>query len=249
MITGILVTGEGNSDMGGPTNSQPISTGESYNLGPMALIAIRLIQRLLPEWNEEYLDFNSPNTWVTLISGNELARQTKGIQKHRPSKKLQKGFVWHANRATQMALYAKENGHQLSIYFHDTDKFNYEHLHKAVKHGFDYVEGIQGVPMIPKPTSEAWLICGRKEDPYAHCTALETDLSGNDAASHQNAPKKVLGRLLGLENGREPTTELQYAEAERVDISKIDMPSYNRFKEDLTSAITAICGYGTARTL
>ncbi|WP_305455458.1 hypothetical protein [Photobacterium leiognathi] len=249
MITSILVTGEGSSDMGGSNNGHSISSGASYNLGPMALLAVRLLRNILPTWNEEYLDFQSPNNWMTCISGNELANQTKTLSKYRPSKKIQKGYSEHANRAFAMANYAQQHGHQLAIYFHDTDKGDFDALRDALRLGFSSVENVQSVPMLPKPTSEAWLICGRKRDPYAHCTALETQLSGNDAASAHNAPKKVLGQLLGLKAGAEPTTEQQYAEAEVVDIACINMPSYNQFKTDLTTAIEGVCGHGTARTL
>ena len=245
MITSILVTGEGSSDMGGSNNGHSISSGASYNLGPMALLAVRLFQKIIPDWNEDNIDFQSPNYWMTCISGNELARQAKGVRKHRPSTKLKKGFVEHANRATTMAGYAKENGHQLAFYFHDTDKCDFDDLHQSIILGFNGVEGVHGIPMIPKPTSEAWLICGQKQDPYAHCTALETELSGNDAASDENAPKKVLARLLG----QEATTEQQYEMVTGIDITRIDMPSYNQFKTDLTTAIEGVCGHGTARRL
>ncbi|MEN8426701.1 hypothetical protein ABFO79_08635 [Acinetobacter schindleri] len=245
MITSILVTGEGSSDMGGSNNGQPISTGEFYNLGPMALLAVRLLQKIIPDWNEDNIDFQSPNNWMTCISGNELARQAKGVRKHRPSTKLKKGFVEHANRATTMAGYAKDNGHQLAFYFHDTDKFDFDDFHQSIMLGFNGIDGVHGIPMLPKPTSEAWFICGRKQDPYAHCTALETELSGNDAASNENAPKKVLARFLG----QEATTEQQYEMVTGIDITRIDMPSYNQFKTDLTKAIEGVCGHGTARTL
>lgn len=245
MITSILVTGEGSSDMGGSNNGQSISTGEFYTLGPMALLAVRLLQKIIPDWNEDNIDFQSPNNWITCISGNELARQAKGVRKHRPSKKLKKGFAEHANRATTMAGYAKDNGHQLAFYFHDTDKYDFDDLHQSIMLGFNGVEGVYGIPMMPKPTSEAWLICGQKQDPYAHCKALETQLSGNDAASDENAPKKVLARLLG----QEATTEQQYEMVTGIDITRIDMPSYNQFKTDLITAIEGVCGHGTARTL
>ena len=245
MITSILVTGEGSSDMGGSNNGQPISTGEFYNLGPMALLAVRLLQKIIPDWNEDNIDFQSPNNWMTCISGNELARQAKGVRKHRPSTKLKKGFVEHANRATTMAGYAKDNGHQLAFYFHDTDKFDFDDFHQSIMLGFNGIDGVHGIPMLPKPTSEAWFICGRKQDPYAHCTALETELSGNDAASNENAPKKVLARFLG----QEATTEQQYEMVTGIDITRIDMPSYNQFKTDLIKAIEGVCGHGTARTL
>lgn len=247
MLMNVLVTGEGSSDMGGSNNGLPIANGEHYNLGPMALIVTRLLRQILPDWNVDNLNFDQPSSWITCISGNELARKTKDIRKHRPSTKLQKGFVEHANRATTMADYAKETEHQLAIYFHDTDRNDFDALVNAIKLGFNSIEGVQGVPMVPKPTSEAWLICGLKENPYTHCSALENDLSGNDAAATNNAPKKVLGRLIGLSADAEPNTEQQFQAAEQSDVSRIDMPSFNQFRENLTTAIDVICGQGAAR--
>ncbi len=135
MLMNILVTGEGSSDMGGSNNGQPIANGEHYNLGPMALIVTRLLRQILPDWNADNLNFDQPSSWITCISANELANKTKHIGRHKPSIKLQKGFVVHANRATAMAEYAKEIEHQLAIYFHDTDKNDFRELIKAIQLG------------------------------------------------------------------------------------------------------------------
>lgn len=44
---------------------------------------------------------------------------------------------------------------------------------ESMKNGFKEADCILGVPMIPKPKSEAWLLCACKENAYQHCAALE----------------------------------------------------------------------------
>jgi hypothetical protein len=46
--------------------------------------------------------------------------------------------------------------------------------------------------MIPKPKSEAWIICALKANPYLGCDPLE-DRSGND-----NSPDSLKGKLARL---------------------------------------------------
>lgn len=47
--------------------------------------------------------------------------------------------------------------------------------------------------MVPKPKSEAWLICALKPNAYQNCGALEESLSGND-----NAPEPAKEQLEAL---------------------------------------------------
>ncbi len=83
----------------------------------------------------------------------------------------------------------------------------------------------RGVPMIPKPKSEAWIICALKAEPYIGCDPLE-DRSGND-----NSPaslKRELEQMLG-----EPATrELLRGKIEdgSIDCHRITMPSFLSFR-------------------
>lgn len=44
MLTNLLVTGEGPTDMGVPNNQQNICTGDNYNIGAMAIVATKVLQ-------------------------------------------------------------------------------------------------------------------------------------------------------------------------------------------------------------
>jgi hypothetical protein len=62
--------------------------------------------------------------------------------------------------------------------------------------GFEEEGFSKGVTMIPKPKSEAWLICVLKEHAYQNCQSLE-DRSGND--NSPNSLKDELEEILGEE--------------------------------------------------
>lgn len=243
MLTSLLVTGEGPTDMGVPNNQQNICTGNEYNIGAMAIIAVKVLQHYLPDWNSDNLSFDHPESWITYIGGNKLAELAKDKQIFKPSKKLSKGFIEHAHRAAVMTKYAYDNEHQLGIYFHDADKEPTSKFIDAITLGANSLDDGADYPpivaMIPKPTSEAWFICAKKENPHSHCAQLETELSGNDSALPQNSPKRVLASLL---NVPDCTTPIQLDLARECDIEQLDMPSFNQFKVSLSQAITKICG-------
>jgi hypothetical protein len=59
--------------------------------------------------------------------------------------------------------------------------------------GFEVEHISTGVPMIPKPKSEAWILCALRNN-YQHCAKLE-DESGNDRSP--NPLKQQLEDYLG----------------------------------------------------
>ena len=96
---------------------------------------------------------------------------------------------------------------------------------------------VTGVPMIPKPKSEAWLLCALRDD-YQNCGRLENE-SGNDASP--NSLKQQLSQHLG-----EPATrELLNGTSDdnRLDLEQItDMPSLTMFKDRLDEVLDQL-GY------
>jgi hypothetical protein len=87
--------------------------------------------------------------------------------------------------------------------------------------------------MVPKPKSEAWLLCATKINPYQHCAALENE-SGNDDSGRPSL-KDQLSTVLG---GNSDTENLNQRVTDRIiDIQQIDMPSFNTFKVDLQRAV------------
>ncbi len=86
----------------------------------------------------------------------------------------------------------------------------------------------QGVPMIPKPKSEAWIICSVKNNPYQGCRTLE-DRSGND-----KSPNSLKGELAEILDGLPSREQLcEMVSNGTIDSNRIDMPSFLAFKEAL----------------
>ena len=64
---------------------------------------------------------------------------------------------------------------------------------KSMVTGFQTEDFDFGVPMVPKPKSEAWLMCALQGHPYQNCERLE-EMSGNDD-SPRSAKKQLAAAL------------------------------------------------------
>ena len=84
--------------------------------------------------------------------------------------------------------------------------------------------------MLPKPKSEAWLLCAIKNS-YQNCNALENE-SGND-----NSPNNLKTQLetFGLTHDE----ICEKIKANKIGIEKIDMKSFNIFKNRLHEVLDA----------
>jgi hypothetical protein len=250
VISHVIVSGEGPSDLGGSRSGEALSYNCDFQKGPFFELIYRMLIKYLPSWNSELFETNPLAT--AYVSHGYLSQQAKNIAKGKGKFKFA-GKSSHKNNAgkfkqsRELAKLATGNSFQLAIYFHDTDGNNAERstysnlqpdIVSAVNDGFKKGGHDAGLAMVPKPTSEAWLICNCKSTPYQGCTELEISLSGNDR-SPENAPKKVLAAFLGVENC---TCEILSDEVQKLDLDKLDMPSFNQFRDDLKVSIKNICG-------
>ena len=80
-----------------------------------------------------------------------------------------------------------------------------------------------------QPKSEAWLLAYYQKNesvsssPYQNCACFEK-LAGNDSAKPKNSAKHILESLL---DGQ----ELDYGELRQIEWHRVDMPSFNRFRD------------------
>jgi hypothetical protein len=246
MLLRIIVSGEGPTDFGRSKNEQLIATNEDFEQGPLFLLLQKLLDQHLPNWNKEQ------DLFKIFIYRKALGDLAKDSPVRFPSKdKAIKGHLEHTERAYALAQKTKEittadEGH-IAVYFHDTDGTQVElqrepdrqsNRVKAINLGFATASYKTGVAMVPKPTSEAWLYCSCKKNPYQHCQRIETDWSGNDR-SPERSPKVVLANAISAEK----TNRVNLSTVvEQLDITKIDMPSFNQFRDDLKNAIRNVCG-------
>jgi hypothetical protein len=130
------------------------------------------------------------------------------------------------------------SGDVVAVLFHDNDDHQatpaslWKARKDAVQAGFREEGFTRGVAMIPRPTSEAWLLCALKNRPYEQCDALE-ERSGSP--NSKRPLKKELAEVLGTKPTRELLCDL-VAQGE-IDASLINMPSFNEFRKDFLAAI------------
>ena len=179
------------------------------------------------------------NAEVADLKGQKKRLRLSG---HRSPKET----LYFERSARAMARWAKrweEEKHDevVAILFHDVDTNNssgrgeWNAKWDAMLLGFRHESFSRGVPMIPKPTSEAWILCALKSNPYERCQALE-ERSGSPKAK---SPLKLeLKALLGEKPTREMLCRL--VEEGRIDSGKIDMPSFNAFRDRLKEVMRGI---------
>jgi hypothetical protein len=134
----------------------------------------------------------------------------------------------------------------IAVYFRDCGGSNssslhwWEDLYKSMteKSGFQLLGLATGVPMIPKPISEAWLICALKIEPYINCQELENETG----SPHASRPLKDTYRSLLARRDRNICDLIKPVDTSDkcvINALKIDMNSFNTFKRDFSKALTA----------
>lgn len=151
-------------------------------------------------------------------------------------------FYFENARALAAVARAKQievQDHVIAILFRDSDgtasagRGDWSNKRNSMLAGFQAENFMLGVAMMPKPKSEAWLLCATKEAPYQHCAALEEE-SGNDNAGRVSLKEWLNNSLKG-----DSTTDAlnQQLINRKIDIHQINMPSFNTFKNDLKEAV------------
>lgn len=237
----LLLSGEGKTDIGECGNQSRYCDVESFVPGPMAIFIDQLV--------EKKLQFSClENGYVRFINEHALAAIGKGLAKKRrpsmPSKKKRKETLYFELNARALAVKAKLlmaelKDEVIAVLFRDADgtasttRGLYETKRDSMLRGFAIEEYVKGVPMVPKPKSEAWILCAAKENPYNHCDQLE-GMSGNDNSS--NPLKQQLDNALGEHVGAIGLANM--ARDGDFDVHRIDMPSMNWFKDCLDAVLS-----------
>ncbi|OQY51668.1 MAG: hypothetical protein DRR08_26640 [Candidatus Parabeggiatoa sp. nov. 2] len=219
----LVLSGEGPSDIG----------IQDDKIGPMTkLIDLWIIRRSgysLIEC-EQY----------TIFRKEQLAKQAKTLKSY-SGKKQKKETGYFFKNARALALLAKEESSQrnditvIPVLFRDADgtassgRGEWQKKWQSMLDGF---EMLNGVPMIQKQKSEAWILCALREK-YQNCNQLEYE-SGND--NSPNSLKKQLAKHLGEDATRELINKK--IDEGQIDIDMIvDMPSLTQFKEQLDKVL------------
>jgi len=232
----LVLSGEGNSDLG-----LFCSYEHEFIAGSMYYVVDKIIEEKL-----SYSFYETCPASITFIPKKKLGEITKELKKGKKlkiphtGKKSKKETAYFLVNAITLAYIAKEKSEELAdeviaVLFRDSDgtcstsKGMWEDKVISIENGFKIENFTKGIAMVPKPKSEAWLLCALKKTPYVNCNILE-NRSGND--SSPNSLKNEL-EILGIDNSQIN----KMIKDGSIDITKIDMSSFKAFYTKLNALL------------
>jgi len=237
----LLLSGEGASDIGSCDMGLAACSGRQFHEGPMSIIVDQLIE-LSQEFELSYLE-NNLTYFIseTYLAKNKAPRIKKNISLRGKKKPAETKYYFENARSLALAAKKKSediNDKVIAVLFRDSDgtasagRGNWQNKLNSMIKGFEIENFDFGIPMIPKPKSEAWLLCAVKNIPYQACGNLENE-SGNDRGdSHLKL------QLSAALNGNDSVAEInEMLKNKRINVELIDMSSFNKFKSLLAIKI------------
>lgn len=235
-----LLSGEGPADMGSCSDAAPPCEGEGFLAGPMAVIVDQIVEDRLQysPLKVQACGFVSEQELAARPGELKAAKKAMGL----PGRKRAKETRYFFNNARILARIAQERQEELgtqviAVLFRDSDgtasagRGLWNEKRHSILHGFEEEGFERGVPMLPKPKSEAWVLCALK-NAYVACGALE-ERSRNDKSP--NSLKKELSDLLGGPPSREDLCDM--VRDGRIDHRRIEMPSFVAFRGRLREVL------------
>lgn len=231
----LVLSGEGKTDLG------TLSFGKAEFIpAPMYFIIDKLIEK-----KYDYSFFELTPQLITYIPEAKLVAECKSFKSFSGKKSKKETGLFYKN-AKGLARIAKAKIKELDdkdvivVFFRDSDGTNsspstlWKDKVESIENGFNAEHITNGVAMVPKPKSEAWLICPLKSNSYQNCKDLEKR-SGNDTSP--NSLKDVELKKILEEKGIEYSDINELIKSEKIDLDKIDMESFNYFKEKINSLL------------
>lgn len=229
----LMLSGEGPTDLGA-------GSAGSFQAGPLAWMADR--------WIERRLDYSLLDSGqVGYICKQKLESTAKNMRPlTKRGKKTPTETRYFYKNARALAVMAKErireegNTDLVAVLFRDSDnrasseRGLWQDKHQSMIEGFRDGGITTGVPMLAKPISEAWLLCALKNQ-YQGCAVLE-NVSASPQSPH--SLKKQLQEVLGENTGGDFLSDK--VKSNEIDISRIDMPSMNAFKNRMDQVLDSL---------
>jgi hypothetical protein len=184
----LLISGEGPRDLGACNNAQDQCADGDFNPGPMAVWLARLWEALA---GYSLLDTAEAVHYVSEHGLAQIAKKSGRRMQPLPGKKQGVETGLYFINARSLGLIAKKlaDDHDvpvMAVLFRDADGTRsapgqiWKSKWDSMVYGFASVGFRFGVPMVPKPKSEAWLLCSGQTALHSH--AAFEDISGNDSA-------------------------------------------------------------------
>lgn len=246
----LLLSGEGPTDLGSCTMGLATCENDDQSRFEIGVLTVMLDKIIEAHPKLGYSLRSTPNT-LRYLGETELNNQAKARANARKVRlrglntQAETGYYEIPARTLgQLALeLEKERGIPVvSVLFRDSDGTNSAPLHDwktkfdSMVKGFESVPFERGVPMLPKPKSEAWLICATKNQPYQNCAVLE-ELSGNDDSP--NSAKQLFEQCFTESVNRHSLVNWMEDHVFQPEALANQMPSFKAFKEKFESAISS----------
>lgn len=245
----LLLSGEGPSDLGRCGMPVGQCDGDAFEAGPMAVLVDQIIQDVLKfsvlkdvPTRLRYIAKQCLSDLADDLRGNRRAVSLTGKKQGQETGYFMK-MAWSYGKLA-LQIEADEADSAVAVFFRDTDGTHsirdgaWAEKWHSIERGFGRAGFERGVPMLPKPTSEAWLLCAAKSSPYQTCSALE-DLPGNLESSRHS--KKELARAFGEEKSSAELREWLEGHPFEPD-SAMEMGSYRAFRERMVEVLTTVRG-------
>jgi len=238
-----LFSGEGPTDCGQCQLGADQCDGAEYEHGPMTLLADRIIESRLGYSPLNigmcgYVSERGLSTAAESLKGNRKSLRLRGKKRAVETVYFYRNAQALASCAAHTAV-DRDDEDVVAILFRDSDgtasagRGLWRQKVQSMLDGFAADGFDRGVPMVPKPKSEAWLLCGLRQSTAAEAVKLESR-SGNDRSP--KALKKELSKLLDGATSR--TEIIQLVEDGKITPDLIDnMPSFHAFRKYLESAL------------
>ncbi|MFJ5400656.1 hypothetical protein [Pectobacterium sp. CHL-2024] len=244
----IVLSGEGPSDLGTCVNRQGECSIPDFQYGPMMMLVDKEIEKNhhyspLEVYNGNYVFISK--TKLTELMRAKSARKVALRGKKQPD--AERGFffdnAWMLGEETLRHSNEREDT-AIAVLFRDCDGNNQSGLElwcakiESVRQGFMRSGlGERGIAMIPRPKSEAWMLCAIQND-YQHCARLEDTLPGNDDAP--NSAKMQLDEAMAHASGSQD--QVNWIWEHNFDVAALadEMESYREFSQGLKRALDSL---------
>lgn len=238
----VVLSGEGPTDLGQCRNAQNSCVEKDFQIGPMAVLLDKMLESRL-----NFSQRSIPDGY-RYVSEGALAERAR-IRKESRSKVSFAGkkrdqetgyFYINAWMFAELALEIEEKRQDkvIAVLFRDCDGTRssspglWASKWASMVKGFERVNFSRGVPMLPKPKSEVWLL-GVAQPSVGNCSYLE-EISGND--NSPNSAKQQLDDVFGAHKSGDELCE--WLDGNHLDEDRLStMPSFNAFKEKLQRAV------------
>ncbi|PEH37329.1 hypothetical protein CRM94_22555 [Burkholderia gladioli] len=238
----IFLSGEGPTDLGCCNTAAATCEGGEFTEGPMTVLIDSVIEQ-----RYKYSPLEIDKATYRFVSKTHLIQLAKENRRGMalPGKKHGINTGYFYVNAWMLGKIAKEYSEAtadfcIAILFRDADGTNSspKNLWKtkldSMTSGFARAQYNHGVPMLPKPKSEAWILCAAQDLPYQNCEALE-DLPGND-----DAPDSAKSRLDTVMAGRTSAADVSEWLQENGfnhETTAEQMPSFREFRSRLIEVL------------